>query len=251
MTRARPSSKRWQKAGHPVIRIVQKSLEHIGQEFFRFEIATAIAGAVIGINPFDQPDVEASKVKTRELTAAFEKSGALPAETPVCADKSIALYTDDTMPKALRKAGADGERRELAEGAFRPHRPGDYVAMLAYLARDEANAAPLQQPRARGARPAPCRDLSRIRAALFALDRPSLQRRTRQRRVPSDHLGRRRGSADPRPSREFRRGQGGAGARRFRRSASNAAGARCGFISTAIWRPALPRSRPQSNARLA
>ena len=57
--------------------------EHIGQEFFRFEIATAVAGAVIGINPFDQPDVEASKIKTRELTAAFEKTGALPAETPV------------------------------------------------------------------------------------------------------------------------------------------------------------------------
>ena len=70
-------------AGHPVVRITLESPEHIGQEFFRFEIATAVAGAVIGINPFDQPDVEASKVKTRELTAAFEKTGALPAETPV------------------------------------------------------------------------------------------------------------------------------------------------------------------------
>ena len=53
------------------IRIAIASPRHIGQEFFRFEIATAVAGAVIGINPFDQPDVEASKVKTRELTAAF------------------------------------------------------------------------------------------------------------------------------------------------------------------------------------
>ena len=79
-----------------------KSAEHIGQEFFRFEIATAVAGAVIGINPFDQPDVEASKVKTRELTAAFEKTGALPAETPAFSSKSIDLYTDDANAKALR-----------------------------------------------------------------------------------------------------------------------------------------------------
>ena len=56
--------------------MIQRSPDHLGQEFFRFEIATAVAGAVIGINPFDQPDVEASKVKTRELTAAFEKAGA-------------------------------------------------------------------------------------------------------------------------------------------------------------------------------
>src|SRR3954449_7774534 len=70
-------------AGHPVVRIVMKSIDHIGQEFFRFEMATAVAGAIIGINPFNQPDVEDAKVKTRELTAAFEKSGTLPAEQPV------------------------------------------------------------------------------------------------------------------------------------------------------------------------
>ena len=52
-------------------------------EFFRWEIATAVAGAVMGINPFDQPDVEASKIETRKLTAEFEKTGALPAGTPV------------------------------------------------------------------------------------------------------------------------------------------------------------------------
>ena len=70
-------------AGHPVVRIVMKSIDHIGQEFFRLEMATAVAGAILGINPFNQPDVEAAKIKTRELTAAFEKTGALPAEKPV------------------------------------------------------------------------------------------------------------------------------------------------------------------------
>ncbi len=64
-----------EEAGHPVVRIVLKSIDHIGQEFFRFELATAVAGSVLCINPFDQPDVEAAKIKTRELTAAFEKTG--------------------------------------------------------------------------------------------------------------------------------------------------------------------------------
>ena len=114
-------------------RIAQNSIDHIGQEFFRFEIATAIAGAVLGINPFDQPDVEASKVKTRELTAAFEQSGTLPRETPVCSDKSIALYTDEKNAEALRRAGADGGIDSWLKAHFAQHRRGDYAAVLAYL----------------------------------------------------------------------------------------------------------------------
>ena len=81
-----------EKAGHPVIRIELHSPEDIAQEFFRFEFATAVAGAVIGIHPFDQPDVEAAKIKTRELTSAFEKTGALPSETPVFSDATFELY---------------------------------------------------------------------------------------------------------------------------------------------------------------
>jgi transaldolase/glucose-6-phosphate isomerase len=136
-----------EKAGHPIIRIEQNATENIGQEFFRFEIATAIAGAVIGINPFDQPDVEASKVKTRELTDAFEKSGTLPTETPVCSEKSIDLYTDEINADALRKAGADGSVESWLRAHFARIGAGDYVATLAYLARNEKNAAPLQRLR--------------------------------------------------------------------------------------------------------
>jgi len=134
-----------EKAGHPVIRIVQNSLDHIGQEFFRFEIATAVAGAVLGINPFDQPDVEASKIKTRELTAAFEKSGALPGETPVFSDQSFALYTDRNNAAALRRAGADGGIESWLKAHFARIGAGDYFAILAYLSHDEKNAGRLQR----------------------------------------------------------------------------------------------------------
>jgi len=135
---------RLESAGHPVIRIVQNAKEHIGQEFFRFEIATAVAGAVLGVNPFDQPDVEASKVKTRELIAAFENTGALPRETPLCCDKSIALYTDQKNADALRLAGADRSVESWLRAHFARIGSGDYVALLAYLARDEDNSARLQ-----------------------------------------------------------------------------------------------------------
>jgi transaldolase/glucose-6-phosphate isomerase len=134
-------------AGHPVVRIMQKSPEHLGQEFFRFEIATAVAGAVIGINPFDQPDVEASKNKTRELTSAFEKTGKLPAETPVCSGKSLELYTDDKNAKALREAGAGSTPESWLKAHLGRIQAGDYFATLAYIARDAANAAPLQKMR--------------------------------------------------------------------------------------------------------
>jgi transaldolase/glucose-6-phosphate isomerase len=136
-----------EKAGHPIIRIVQKSVENIGQEFFRFEIATAIAGAVLGINPFDQPDVEASKVKTRELTAAFEKTGALPPETPVCSEKSMALYTDEKNADALRKSGADGGVESWLRAHFARIGSGDYVALLAYLASGDGHTERLQRLR--------------------------------------------------------------------------------------------------------
>jgi transaldolase/glucose-6-phosphate isomerase len=133
-----------EKAGHPVVRITQNSLDHIGQEFFRFEMATAVAGAVIGINPFDQPDVEASKIKTRQLTEAFEQSGELPREQPVYSDAALSLFADRNNAEALRKAGADGSVDSWLSAHFNRLGAGDYFAILAYLAHDEANVERLQ-----------------------------------------------------------------------------------------------------------
>jgi transaldolase / glucose-6-phosphate isomerase len=136
-----------EKAGHPVIRIVMKSIDHIGQEFFRFEIATAVAGAVLGINPFNQPDVEAAKIKTRELTTAFEKTGVLPEETPVVSTNKVELFTDDKNASELRKAGADGDLGSWLKAHFARSGAGDYVALLAYIDRDHAHIDALQHMR--------------------------------------------------------------------------------------------------------
>ncbi|QWG14330.1 bifunctional transaldolase/phosoglucose isomerase [Bradyrhizobium sediminis] len=134
-------------ADHPVVRIVMKSIDHIGQEFFRFELATAVAGAVLGINPFNQPDVEDAKVKTRELTAAFEKSGSLPAEKPVMSSAQADLYTDEKNAADLRRAGADGDLGSWLKAHLARAGADDYMALLAYIERCPAHIGSLQAMR--------------------------------------------------------------------------------------------------------
>ncbi len=136
-------------AGHPVVRIVMRSTDHLGQEFFRFELATAVAGAVLGINPFNQPDVESAKIKTRELTSAFEKTGKLPPETPVASSAAADLYTDGQNAAELRKAGANGDLNSWIRAHLARSGRGDYVALLAYIERDDAHIEALQEMRLR------------------------------------------------------------------------------------------------------
>jgi transaldolase/glucose-6-phosphate isomerase len=109
--------------------------------------APAGAGAVLGINPFNQPDVEDAKIKTRELTAAFEKSGRLPAEKPVMSSAEADLYTDDNNAAALRQAGADGDLGSWLKAHLSRIGPDDYVALLAYIERDAAHIGSLQRMR--------------------------------------------------------------------------------------------------------
>src|SRR5207237_2666182 len=91
-----------EKVGHPVVRISLPNIYNLGQEFFRWEIATAVAGSIIGINAFNQPDVEASKIETRKLTTQYEAKGKLPAETPFFESDGIKLYADDKHTAALK-----------------------------------------------------------------------------------------------------------------------------------------------------
>lgn len=134
-----------EKAGHPVVRISMADIYELGAEFFRWEIATAVAGAIIGINAFNQPDVEASKVVTRELTSAHEKTGALPAEKPVVEDGGIKLYTDDRNAADLAKAA--GTDKSVA-GYLKAHmariKAGDYFAVLGYIQMNTENEQGLQ-----------------------------------------------------------------------------------------------------------
>jgi len=95
------------RAGQPVVQINVTDSYTLGQEFFRWEIATAVAGALLNIHPFDQPDVEASKIETRRLTAAYEQTGTLPPETPLFTGNDISLFTDEQNAAALcQGAGA-------------------------------------------------------------------------------------------------------------------------------------------------
>ena len=132
-------------AGQPVIRIVVPEAMQLGQEFFRWEMATAVAGAIIGINPFDQPDVEASKVKTRELTDAFEKTGALPQEKPVLhrrRDRGSSPTRRMRLPCPALTALAD-----VLKAHFGRAGAGDYVALLAYIDRSPEHVEALQRMR--------------------------------------------------------------------------------------------------------
>ncbi len=109
------------RSGQPVVRMHLQSLEHLGQWFFQWELATAVAGSLLGIDPFDQPDVEASKSETRKLTEEFERTGTFPPE-PRVSDEPLAAF--------LRRI-----------------EPGDYFAILAYIANNELHRGQLDRIR--------------------------------------------------------------------------------------------------------
>ena len=133
------------RAGHPVVRLELDDEYDVAQEFFRWEFAAAVAGAILGINPFDQPDVEASKIATRKLTGEYERAGTLPAETPFFSEGQIALFADATNAALLDRAV--GTRRSLA-GYLAAHvgrlNEGEYFALLAYVEMNDANERTLQ-----------------------------------------------------------------------------------------------------------
>jgi transaldolase/glucose-6-phosphate isomerase len=134
-----------ENAGHPVVRIVMSDVYELGAEFFRWEIATAVAGAIIGINAFNQPDVEASKIATRNLTTEYEKNGSLPVEQPILEDAGIKLFTDAI--NATELANAAGGNKSLA-GYLKAHlariKAGDYFAVLGYIQMNAEHETGLQ-----------------------------------------------------------------------------------------------------------
>ena len=120
-------------AGQPVVRIPVARREDIGQEFVRWEVATAFAGAVIGIDPFDQPDVEDAKVATRKLVDAYEEKGALEPEQPIAETADFAFFAAGFGLTAAGTAVFAGLR-------FPAVFPADFRAAARFAARTASRA---------------------------------------------------------------------------------------------------------------
>jgi hypothetical protein len=129
--------------GHPLRRIDVAEPLDLGGEFVRWEVATAAAGMILGIDPFDQPNVQESKDATKALLSTARDTGRLPSPAPLVAAEGIAAYAD---------AEALGDTPPTVEAAVRQLlsliRPDDYFATLAYLPQDRDTEALLQRTRA-------------------------------------------------------------------------------------------------------
>ncbi len=139
-----------QKAGQPVVTVHLHDLYDLGAEFFRWEFATAAAGSIIGINPFDQPDVESAKIVTKRLTSEYESTGALPPMNMLYSDPQtgIKLFTDDRNAQALRAQADAASLAAYLQAFFAQIHAGDYFAINAFIQMDAENTAALQQIRA-------------------------------------------------------------------------------------------------------
>ena len=110
-------------AGHPIVRIALRDLYDLGGQLFLWEMTIAVACHRLGINPFDQPDVEAAKIFARQAVDEYEEKGSLPTEAPILIQDGIEVYGEaaaDTTAKALTNFVAQAE-------------PGGYVALQAFL----------------------------------------------------------------------------------------------------------------------
>ena len=137
-----------ERAGHPVIQITLTDTRDIGQEFFRWEIATAVAGSIMQINPFNQPDVEAAKIETRKLTEEYEQNGSLPAEKFFHEEDGLKLFTDERNVNEI-KQNANGNLQDYLTAHLARIKENDYFALLAFVEMNDENHAWLEQIRAK------------------------------------------------------------------------------------------------------
>jgi transaldolase/glucose-6-phosphate isomerase len=112
-----------EEAGHPVVRLFIKDLYDLGGQFFLWEMATVVAGYRIGINPFDQPNVESAKVLARQMVAAYQNEGRLPELTPTLQSNGITVYGD------VSESDPAGAFRAFLDRA----QPGAYISVQAYI----------------------------------------------------------------------------------------------------------------------
>jgi transaldolase/glucose-6-phosphate isomerase len=132
-----------EKAGHPIIRINVADALDMGQEMFRWEIAAAVAGSVLGINPFTQPDVEDAKVATRKLVTEYAEKGKLPGLAPLLSEGGLTLEADANNGGELTTANT--KSADLFIAAYLSWlKPGDYFAVNAFVEMNDANDKELQ-----------------------------------------------------------------------------------------------------------
>ncbi|MBA3601165.1 MAG: bifunctional transaldolase/phosoglucose isomerase [Acidobacteria bacterium] len=122
-----------EKNGQPVVRITLADKMNLGQEFFRWEFATAVAGAIMNINPFNQPDVEAAKIEAKKLTEEYEKTGELPDEKPFFEESGVKLFTDERNAGELSKLVGAESLANYLKAHFSRIKKDDYFALLAYV----------------------------------------------------------------------------------------------------------------------
>jgi glucose-6-phosphate isomerase len=134
-----------EKSGQPVIRIEVADVMNLGQEFFRWEFATAVAGAIMRINPFNQPDVEAAKIEAKKLTEEYERTGEFPIEQPFFESDGIKLFTDEKNAAELDER-LDGEKSlaNYLKAHLNRIKKDDYFALLAYVEMNAENETLLQ-----------------------------------------------------------------------------------------------------------
>jgi transaldolase / glucose-6-phosphate isomerase len=125
-------------AGFPVIRIEMDDAYDIGKEYFRWEMAASAACALLGVNAFDQPNVQESKDLTKSVLQTYEQTGSLPVEAPILSDDGISIYCDSTI-KAELDAMKSGASVESYINAFVDlYQPGNYFALMAFISPSEA-----------------------------------------------------------------------------------------------------------------
>ncbi len=136
-----------EKASQPVVRIILNDKMNLGQEFFRWEFATAVAGAIMGIHPFNQPDVESAKIEAKELTNAYEETGSLPEESPFFESDGIKLFSDEANVKELNVLVGEKNLINYLKAHFSRIKKNDYFALLGYIEMNAEHENLLQELR--------------------------------------------------------------------------------------------------------
>jgi transaldolase/glucose-6-phosphate isomerase len=139
---------KFEQAGFVVVRLTLSDKMHLGAELFRWEIATDVAGSILGINPFNQPDVEESKILTSQLTTEYEKTGKLTQPTPIFAAEDMTLFADEkNAQQMMKQLNGTPSIAGYIRAILSETKPGDYVDLSAFIEMSDENTALLQESR--------------------------------------------------------------------------------------------------------